>query len=161
MRLNDIKITVDDVSSKSFSSRSCGECSKCCEGWLPGEAYGHTYYRGKPCFFLNKNCTIYEFRPDTKNSPCRTFNCEWLSQDLFPHWMKPNLSNVIITKRQVQGIQYYYIVETDVVINAMTLNWLIRWAFETKNNILYFIQGGQHRLGSKEFLEVKLHNYEP
>jgi len=136
-----------------MSERSCDGCAKCCEGWLHGEAYGHAFYRGRPCFFLNKTCSIYNTRPE---NPCRTFKCSWLAEDTFPHWMKPDLVNIIITKRQVDNFFYYEIVEAGSTIDSKTLNWLIQWALNTDNNLVYQIEGGPNRIGSQEFLKAKL-----
>ena len=136
-----------------MTERSCDGCAKCCEGWLHGEAYGHAFYKGRPCFFLNKTCSIYDTRPE---SPCRTFKCSWLAEDIFPHWMKPDLINIIITKRQVDNFFYYEIVEAGSTIESKTLNWLVQWALNTNNNILYYIEGGVNRIGSQEFLKAKL-----
>jgi len=136
-----------------MTERSCDSCAKCCEGWLHGEAYGHAFYRGRPCFFLNKTCSIYNTRPE---NPCRTFKCSWLAEDTFPHWMKPDLVNIIITKRQVDNFFYYEIVEAGSTIDSKTLNWLIQWALNTDNNLVYQIEGGPNRIGSQEFLKAKL-----
>ena len=136
-----------------MTERSCDGCAKCCEGWLQGEAYGHAFYKGRPCFFLNKTCSIYDTRPE---SPCRTFKCSWLAEDIFPHWMKPDLVNIIITKRQVDNFFYYEIVEAGSTIDSKTLNWLIQWALNTDNNLMYQIEGGPNRVGSQEFLKAKL-----
>ena len=136
-----------------MTERSCDGCAKCCEGWLHGEAYGHAFYRGRPCFFLNKTCSIYDTRPE---NPCRTFKCSWLAEETFPHWMKPNLVNIIITKRQVDNFFYYEIVEAGSTIDSKTLNWLIQWALNTDNNLMYQIEGGPNRVGSQEFLKAKL-----
>ena len=127
-----------------MTERSCDGCAKCCEGWLHGEAYGHAFYKGRPCFFLNKTCSIYDTRPE---SPCRTFKCSWLAEDIFPHWMKPDLVNIIITKRQLDKFFYYEIVEAGSTIESKTLNWLVQWALNTNNNILYYIEGGVNRIG--------------
>jgi hypothetical protein len=136
-----------------MTGRSCDGCAKCCEGWLHGEAYGHAFYRGRPCFFLNKTCSIYDTRPE---DPCRTFKCSWLAEDIFPHWMKPDLVNIIITKRQVGDFLYYEIVEAGSTIDSKTLNWLIQWALNTDNNLVYQIEGGPNRIGSQEFLKANL-----
>ena len=136
-----------------MTERSCDGCAKCCEGWLQGEAYGHAFYKGRPCFFLNKTCSIYDTRPE---SPCRKFKCSWLAEDIFPHWMKPDLVNIIITKKKVGNFFYYEIMEAGSTIESKTLNWLVTWALNTNNNILYFIEGGSNRIGSQEFLKANL-----
>ena len=60
--------------------RECGTCTKCCEGWLTGEALGHNFYPGKPCHFLavNKGCTVYAKRP---KDPCSSYKCAWLANE--------------------------------------------------------------------------------
>ena len=136
-----------------MTERSCDGCAKCCEGWLHGQAYGHAFYSGRPCFFLNKTCSIYETRPE---NPCRSFKCEWLAGDLFPHWMKPDLVNAIITKRQYENIIYYEIVEAGSKLDAKVLSWLVHWSLNTNNNILYFIEGGPNKVGSQEFLKAPI-----
>ena len=134
-----------------MSNRSCDGCAKCCEGWLRGEAYGHAFYPGRPCFFLNKKCSIYDNRP---KDPCRSFKCAWLDSDTFPYWMKPDLVNAIITRRTVNNIEYYEICEAGGTLDSVTLNWLIQWALNNKKNILYSINGGANRIGSDEFLNA-------
>ena len=58
-----------------IAERACDGCTRCCEGWLTGIAYGYEFYPGKKCHFLSsKNCTIYPIRPD---NPCKTFQCQW------------------------------------------------------------------------------------
>ena len=135
-----------------MSERSCDGCAKCCEGWLQGEAYGHAFYKGRPCFFLGKTCTIYETRPE---NPCRSFKCAWLDSDIFPAWMKPDLVNAIIVRRIDNNIEYYVINEAGGVLQTKTLNWLVQWALNNQKNILYYVDGGENKIGSKEFLEIK------
>ena len=136
-----------------MSERSCNGCAKCCEGWLHSEAYGHAFYKGRPCFFLQKTCSIYETRPE---NPCRTYKCAWLAEDTFPAWMKPDLVNNIITRRNVNNISYYEIIEAGSTMEAKTLSWLVHWALNTNNNILYYIEGGANKVGSKDFLQANI-----
>jgi hypothetical protein len=70
--------------------------------------------------------------------------------------MKPDLVNIIITKRQVGDFLYYEIVEAGSTIDSKTLNWLIQWALNTDNNLVYQIEGGPNRIGSQEFLKANL-----
>lgn len=132
--------------------RSCGECTACCEGWLNGIVYGQPFYRGKPCYFLQKTCSIYPERP---YSPCKEFNCVWLASDELPMWMRPDLSKVIVTKNEFNGIQYYNVIETDTPMKSSVLNHIIQWAMKGNVNIQYYIEGGPNRIGSQEFLEMK------
>ena len=63
-----------------MSKRSCGSCTKCCEGWLSGEALGHKFYPGKPCHFIaiGKGCSVYAKRPQ---EPCVSYKCGWISNE--------------------------------------------------------------------------------
>jgi hypothetical protein len=136
-----------------MTARSCDGCAKCCEGWLHGEAYGHAFFKGRPCFFLNKTCSIYDTRP---NDPCRTFKCSWLAEDTFPYWMKPDLVNAIITKRKINDVIYYEVAEAGAILESKVLSWLVQWALNTDNNILYYIEGGVNKVGSAEFLNLNI-----
>lgn len=132
--------------------RVCGDCHKCCEGWTEGDAYGHQFYSGKPCFFLGDACTIYEDRPDH----CQEYNCEWKSHHMFPEWMKPSISNVIITRRVKDGVIYFQVKEAGSPISAKVIHWLLLWALKENKNLLYEIEGGWNRFGGGVFLSMEL-----
>jgi hypothetical protein len=139
--------------------RECGDCAKCCEGWLYGNIYGHQMHRERPCFYLQKTCTIYENRPD---NPCKSYECSWLSDTIFPMWMKPNLVNIIITKRTFKNEQtnedeeYYEVFEAGSTIDSKTLNWLLIWSVNNQKNLYYQINGSPNRIGSPAFLKATL-----
>ena len=132
-------------------NRKCDGCTKCCEGWLTGEAYEHKFFRGRPCFFLNKTCTIYDNRPEF---PCRSYKCGWLDELQFPEWMKPDLVNVIINRVDYNEIKYYVLVEAGSLLDVKVLSWMVQWALNNNQNLLYYIDGGPNKIGSKEFLEM-------
>ena len=132
-------------------TRACDGCTKCCEGWLSGEAHGHAFFRGRPCFFLNKGCSIYDTRP---KEPCRSFKCAWLDDMQFPEWMKPDLVNVIINRSKHNDMFYYVLVEAGSILNVKVLSWMIQWALNNKQNLMYYVDGGINRIGSQEFLEM-------
>lgn len=132
--------------------RSCGECTKCCEGWLTGDAYGHSFYAGKPCHFFCKGCTIYADRPV---DPCQTYECEWLTNNELPGWMRPDLCQAVITKKEHQGVHYYDLVETGQTLESNVLSWFILWALNSQKNILYRIKNAPTKIGSPEFLAMK------
>src|SRR5437588_9511649 len=51
------------------SSRRCGECTACCDGWLKINVYGVEVYPGHPCLHSSgHHCLIYERRPSTPAS---------------------------------------------------------------------------------------------
>jgi len=72
--------------------------------------------------------------------------------------MKPDLVNVIISKKQVKNILYYNILEAGATIDSKTLNWLIQWALVTHHNILYYVEGGENRIGSDDFIKMDLND---
>ena len=136
--------------------RTCGECTRCCEGWLKANIKGHKIYPGHPCHFLGKNCTIYVGRPA---SPCKVYNCAWLTnQQLdFPEWMRPDLSNVIVTEKLREGITYLEVKETGREISAVVLNWLVQEVLRLQKNLLYSLSGQFYKIGSVEFHEKSKH----
>jgi len=137
-------------------SRACGDCTKCCEGWLEGVVHGYRMHRGCNCHFLEGNCKIYEERPE---NPCKNYSCAWVLEDRFPGWMKPNLSNVIITKRSTRVptedgmkiVEYYDVIEAGSAIGSAVLNWLVHWALDNDVNLVYELDGKVHTLGSITF----------
>jgi hypothetical protein len=133
--------------------RSCDGCTKCCHGWLEGQAKGHKFYGGRPCFYIGKSgCSIYEDRPET---PCKSYKCVWLGEEVLPEWFKPDLINAIVTKRELNGVPYYDVVEAGSTLQTKVLNWLVHWSLNDNINIVYRIDGGEHWLGSREFAEQK------
>jgi len=132
--------------------RSCGECAKCCEGWLSGTVYGHAFSPGRPCFFLEKTCSIYQDRPV---DPCRNYRCGWLAEDLFPMWMKPSLSNLLITRKddEERKLSYYIVDQAGDTFDDRALRWLVAWAADTKANIEYRVNGELKRVGSPGFVD--------
>lgn len=129
--------------------RECGSCTKCCDGWLIGEAHGHKFWPSKPCHFKATNkCAIYESRPE---KPCKTYNCQWLMDDAIPYWMKPNEINAIITNREVKGIKYFDIQEAGEKLRVEVLNWIVMFALSRNVNIQYRIDSFPNRIGTKEF----------
>ena len=133
--------------------RTCDSCTACCEGWLSGQAHGHHFFRGRPCFFLNNKCTIYKDRPQ---DPCVNFKCTWLEEEVLPMWMRPDLSNIIVRKLTKDSITYYEVTETEKPMSAPVLNWLIQWALNNTINLYYKINNGPNKLGTKEFIALDL-----
>lgn len=132
--------------------RACGECAECCKGWLTGEAHGHLFHPGKPCFFLNGTCGIYEARPE---SPCKGYRCVWLASNDLPLWMRPDQSKAIVTEREVNGIKFWDVVECGQTLSAEVLSWLVVWVLENDANLQYRIKGGPHKIGRPKFLEAE------
>lgn len=141
-----------DIETKQ---KPCGECTRCCEGWLRANIKGHKIYPGHACYFLGKNCTIYKDRPA---SPCQTYNCEWRINKDFPEWMRPDISNVIVTGRIREGIEYSEVKETGKEISSTVLNWLVQETLRLQKNLLYRLNGQIYKVGSDEF-HKKSHNW--
>jgi hypothetical protein len=133
--------------------RECGSCSKCCEGWLEATIYDKKMHSGQPCFFLEKGergCTIY---PDRPKSPCVDYSCAWIEEpNVFPSWLKPNISNVIITKKTIDDTEltYYEIVEAGARLDAAVLQWIFMWALKTQTSIMYQLDGKFHTLATPQ-----------
>lgn len=134
-----------------MEKRTCGTCTKCCEGWLAGEALGHSFYPGKPCHFISigKGCSVYSKRP---KDPCQTYKCAWLIDENIPEWMKPSDINLIVDYRKTSsGIPYISLREAGDILSAKVLTWFIQYALANNANLYWEIQGGVNWIGSPEF----------
>ena len=132
--------------------RSCENCTKCCEGFLSGEVNGKNFYPGNPCHFvvIGKGCSIYKDRP---KDPCVSYQCAWRNDDFLPMWMKPNLINTIIDWRETDGgIKYLCAREAGEKMNSTVLTWLIEYCIINSINFLWYVDGGEHWIGTEEFL---------
>jgi hypothetical protein len=143
------------VEIKVEVKRECGTCTKCCEGWLFGEAYGHSFYKGKPCHFIaiGKGCTIYAERP---KDPCLVYSCAWLTNADFPEWLKPSEINAIIDFRKIYNtdIQYIKIHEAGEVLRSDVLSWLLSYAVSKGYNLYWTVNGANYWQGSPEFCKA-------
>ena len=134
------------------TKRSCDGCTKCCQGHLSGEAHGHAFYQGRPCFYCSEDgCTIYANRPD---NPCKTYSCSWLNDPDIPEWMKPDKVGAIVSKKLVKGIEYLELVEAGNVMPAKVLSWFVTYGLNKKLNLLWQVEGGNNWIGSNEFLDA-------
>lgn len=131
-------------------SRSCGTCTKCCEGWLSGEAHGYKFSPGNPCFFLQQNvgCQIYDIRP---KDPCESFNCLWIIDENIPEWMYPKTNEAIPIKSAIDGVEYIKIVWSGSKINDTTIQWWIEWAQKNNKNLAWDDKPDSF-IGSEEFI---------
>ena len=134
--------------------RTCDGCTACCDGWLHGQVHGHPFFPGRKCFFVTpKGCSIYKDRPE---HPCVSYKCWWLESNDLPMWLRPDLSKVIISKKEVDGIEFFMAQEAGEKLSAENLNYFIQWVLRDKINLLYYIDGGENRLGSQDFLNLEL-----
>lgn len=142
---------------KEFSvNRTCDGCTACCDGWLYGSAHGYEFYPGRKCHFVGSDgCSIYKDRP---KSPCKTYKCVWLTDGDIPQWMKPNLSNVIITERcwgEDDEGTYYEVLEMGKKIDSSVLSWLYDYQRESGICMSICVDGAWHNYGSEEFIEYR------
>jgi hypothetical protein len=134
------------------TQRTCNGCTACCSGALEGEVYGHKFWKGRPCHFLeDKQCSIYTNRPE---DPCQKFQCGYLALDWIPHWMRPDLSGVIFTQNKTKnGVPYYSVIEYKGKMSAEVLSFFFLAHVSGKfQNFAYQIDGGWNRFGSLEFI---------
>ena len=130
----------------------CGECTECCTGTLQGEVRGHKFDRTTSCFFLKENkCSIYNSRPDT---PCKNYSCIWLMDESIPDFMRPDLSNVVLTKRAVGNFEFVEAEEAArKVLTAEILANVIDFAVHSNQNLVYRVSGKLRWIGSSEFVQ--------
>jgi hypothetical protein len=146
-----IVITQEDSKIIALPKRECGDCTVCCNGTLKIEVHGHGVHAGKPCFYMKQGgCSIYEQRPEV----CRKYECEWVSSDYLPEWMKPNISNVLVTRRVIDGVEFFELLEAGKTLDITAFNWMLQWALANEKNILYTINGMANGIGSQEFLSI-------
>jgi len=133
-----------------MSKRECGTCTKCCEGWLEGEALGYKFYPGKPCgaLTIGKGCNSYALRP---KNPCANYQCGWLSNIDIPDWLKPEQSNVIVNYSSIQGVTFIRLIETGQALSTKALTWLLKYAISTHLNFAWSVDGELHWIGSTQF----------
>ena len=113
--------------------RECGQCTKCCEGYLSidepsyGVVVGIIANKRTPCQWLNrggeKGCFTYDFRPPV----CHEYQCEWKTNLTLPDSMSPHLSNLIITERKKAGVRFYDVVYTGHTIPEESIESLNKW----------------------------------
>ena len=143
------------MSEKIFSivkqNRTCGDCTKCCEGWLTGEIHGFKMYPGRPCHFVGEGCcSIYNERPET---PCKTFSCAWKENVILPEWLRPDKSNVILVLIEQENFKYVKAIETDFDMSSPVLSYIIDFCVNKGVNLTWVVKGQEYHLGSKEFLD--------
>lgn len=123
-----------NLEQNGINFRPCGDCHACCEGFLNAIAYGNKFGQGKPCKFLcNKQCTIYETRPEV----CRKYECAW-SQGIIPEWLKPNKVGVLISvETNPDKSQYLRVIEMKPTVDYAVYQTIKEWC---QNNNTYYIR---------------------
>ena len=138
--------------------RTCGECTKCCEGSLSGEIKlkdGRVYQLGPtpcPVLQLGKGCAEYENRPE---NPCVGFSCEWLRHpDVYPEEMRPDRAGAIFSLQNAKGVGYLRITEAGQRLDSEVLSFGIKLALMNKFNLYWEIDGSIHWFGNKDFITI-------
>ncbi len=109
----------------------CGDCNACCSGSLLGDAYGHEFGNGIPCYFLtHQKCSIYEQRP----SVCKDYQCAW-SQGLFTKELKPNKSGILVSVERKDNHQYLKVVDLIPNVSYNHIAYIEAWC--SQNNTYY------------------------
>jgi len=126
--------------------RACAGCTKCCDGWLSGSAYGYKFDAKNKCVFMNKGCSIYPFRPD---DPCKTFECQWKSNRALPEWLKPDKSGVILLKKYIDIFDYLMVVPAGKTIGKNIHDWAKQYSNENIRNHVVIGDGIKFDIYSK------------
>jgi len=136
-----------------MGKRECGTCTKCCEGYLSGEALGHTFYKGKPCHFIaiGKGCTVYAKRP---KDPCISYKCSWLTNEDIPEWMKPSDIDAIIDMRYIEQHQFISLKEAGSPMQSRVLSWFFQYILKNGLNAVWEIDNGLNWVGTPEFTQL-------
>lgn len=136
--------------------RSCGGCTKCCEGHLTANIYGYEMYPGKPCNFITKNgCSIYAMRP---HNPCKDFKCVWKKNSKIPLEFKPNLVDMIMIETAIDGIPYVYIVSAGKEISLDILDWAVGAVNAGTIDHIVYEKNGKARVISQNSVFVEKYN---
>lgn len=131
--------------------RSCGSCTKCCEGHLASMINGQPMYPGKPCYLLEigKGCSDYDNRPE---KPCKVFNCEWLVNPEVPDLLYPDKSGVILSWQKINGIRFLKMTKAPNEPNTDSTTWFIQYILRNGINGAWDSDTKKYWVGSPEFM---------
>ena len=142
------------------TSRECGECTKCCEGYLYSDNElvfkdGKKFMLGGvpcPVLQIGKGCGDYENRPQ---NPCRGFQCEWLRQpDVYPDEMRPDRIQAIFSLQEVEGVPYLRVTEAGARLDAEVLSHAVKLTLLNRFNLYWEVDGKIHWFGNKDFVTI-------
>jgi hypothetical protein len=141
------------------SERTCADCTKCCEGWLPANILGEEMFPGKPCQFVapDVGCTIYKDRP---KEPCKTFECSWRATDYVPLEFSPKNTGQIVAVQKLEEIDYLAMAFAGKEVEPDFLSWFVTFAVGRQLNIEWSINGQLYALGSPAFMEARVRREE-
>ena len=141
-------MTLPMASNLPPSFKQCGDCQKCCEGWVGGEAFGVSFHPHKPCVFLQKKCLVYSFRPDV----CKKFYCAWV-QGIFPDWMRPDLTNVLISVNDWSKGQFLKVIACDQPVSENVMDEIRKFSQSNKCPYMVHYNGRTDLFGTQEFVD--------
>jgi hypothetical protein len=136
-------------------TRTCGTCTKCCDGHLSAKIFDFEMGNGNACplRIIGGGCSIHNspMRP----SLCQNWKCGWLEDDgtLFDEWLRPNNVNFILIRFKVDNISWYKLAEAGEQISTLMLSYLIQIATRKNINLEYWIGNTQFLIGTEEFKE--------
>lgn len=146
------KIGTRFLSDRQMVMRSCGDCTKCCEGYVSGNVKGHEMFYGTPCFFLQQGkCSDYENRP---KDPCKSFECEWLSNPKVPDWLYPHKSGIIIHEQKIENHYYLRLTFAGNMPSVSALSWFLLYGIKNNINLCWVDSDGEQWSGDILFEEA-------
>jgi hypothetical protein len=131
--------------------RSCGSCTKCCEGWLTANVDGEEIGHGKACSRVEPGvgCTDYENRPE---EPCRTFLCQWRANSWVPEEFSPAKTGNLLTAQRIGNIDYLSLSYAGKEIGLEYLSWFVSHCVGNKWNADWVVNGRRYMIGSPDFI---------
>ena len=142
---------------KEISTRQCGSCNACCQGWVQGTINDVRIGPYNPCkHCVSDGCAIYEDRPV---DPCVNFQCGWLiEQSPVPEHMKPTRCGaVILLNRTWNDQKINYLMPIGERVPPATLEWMITFSRKLAMPMIYF----ENILKDGKFVGRKKYGYGP
>lgn len=135
------------------NNKSCGTCTKCCEGWLTATIDGYQMYPGQACYFLEQGvgCKRYETRPVY---PCKKFVCTWLDMKDIPDKWKPENCGVIMKSGNIHDFVFIQFIEAPNSPSKEMILWAKEFFKKKKINFLYYDSTGVHPIGDRYFVRA-------
>lgn len=135
---------------QAVDARQCGECTACCDGWLPSTIRGYEMKPGVPCHFRGEGCcTIYDERPD---EPCRKFVCGWLAPgNPFPESYRPDRLGVMIMRTRWRSQPAYILKSAGRDPDEQLLGWMREYSVQKGVPFFYEQAGERFGFGPPEF----------
>src|SRR5215813_787758 len=139
----------------SASTRSCGGCTACCEGWLSTKVLGQELKPGSSCRYRGAGgCTIYSERPV---DPCRNFICGWLVPgNPFPEDFRPDKLKVIFVPKRWRNRIAYIVAAAGREIDDAFVQSVIVFSRKTGIPFVCMKQDGEYAIGPAAFRQEML-----